>query len=185
MPDRRYRVLAIAAHPVQYMAPILRRMAAHPALDLHVAYCSLRGAEAGHDPEFGASIQWDVPLLDGYSWSEVPNRGSGKESFFGLRNPGLWKLIRGGNFDAILCFTGYRQRHFLDCLFCGALVAQRISFRRGYHDSYSARWPCMEDPFLRKSAGPGCSGWPIKSSFHLPARATSCCLLASPWIVSR
>ena len=82
-------------------------MAVHPALDLHVAYCSLRGAEAGHDPEFGATIQWDVPLLDGYSWSKVPNRGSGGESFFGLFNPGMWKLIRCGNFDAILCFTGY------------------------------------------------------------------------------
>ena len=107
MPDRRYRVLAVSAHPVQYMSPIFRRMAAHPALDLHVAYCSLRGAEAGHDPEFGATIQWDVPLLDGYSWSKVPNRGSGGESFFGLFNPGMWKLIRCGNFDAILCFTGY------------------------------------------------------------------------------
>ncbi len=112
MPERRYRVLAVAAHPVQYMAPIFRRMATHPALDLHVAYCSLRGAEAGHDPEFGTNIQWDVPLLDGYSWSEVPNRGSGAESFFGLRNPGLWKIIRGGNYDAILCFTGYLNATF-------------------------------------------------------------------------
>jgi glycosyltransferase involved in cell wall biosynthesis len=112
MPERRYRVLAVAAHPVQYMAPIFRRMALHPALDLHVAYCSLRGAQAGHDPEFGASIQWDVPLLDGYSWSEVPNRGSGDASFFGLRNPGLGKLIRRGNYDAVLCFTGYLNATF-------------------------------------------------------------------------
>jgi glycosyltransferase involved in cell wall biosynthesis len=110
--DRRYRVLAIAAHPVQYMAPIFRRLAAHPALDLHVAYCSLRGAVAGHDPEFDASIQWDIPLLDGYSWSQVPNRGSGGESFFGLFNLGIWRLVRGGNFDAILCFTGYRCATF-------------------------------------------------------------------------
>ena len=112
MPERRYRVLAVAAHPVQYMAPIFRRMAASPALDLRVAYCSLRGAEAGHDPEFGASIQWDVPLLDGYSWSQVPNRGSGGESFFGLLNPLLWKLIRDGNFDAVLCYTGYVRATF-------------------------------------------------------------------------
>ena len=76
MPDARYRVLAVATHPVQYMTPIFRRMAAHPALDLQVAYCTLRGAEAVHDPEFGANIQWDVPLLDGYSWSEILNRGS-------------------------------------------------------------------------------------------------------------
>jgi glycosyltransferase involved in cell wall biosynthesis len=122
MPERRYRVLAVAAHPVQYMAPIFRRMGGNPALDLHVAYCTLRGAEAGHDPEFGASIQWDVPLLDGYSWSQVPNRGSGGESFFGLFNPGLWKLICGGNFDAVLCFTGY-----LNPTFWIACIAAKLS----------------------------------------------------------
>ncbi len=122
MPDRRYRVLAVATHPVQYMAPIFRRMATHPALDLQVAYCTLRGAETVHDPEFGANIQWDVPLLDGYSWSHVANRGSGSESFFGLWNPGLRKLIRGGNFDAVLCFTGYRHATFWI-----ALLAARLS----------------------------------------------------------
>jgi glycosyltransferase involved in cell wall biosynthesis len=112
MADRRYRVLAICAHPVQYMSPIFRLMAQHPQLDLKVAYCSLRGATAGHDPEFNATVQWDVPLLDGYDWLEVPNRGSGSESFFGLYNPGLWKLIREGKFDALLCYTGYLRASF-------------------------------------------------------------------------
>jgi glycosyltransferase involved in cell wall biosynthesis len=112
MPDRRYRVLAVATHPVQYMAPVFRRMAAHPGFGLHVAYCSMRGAEAAHDPEFGAAVQWDVPLLEGYSWSHVPNHGSGAESFFGLRNPGLSKLIRDGNYDAVLCFVGYVRATF-------------------------------------------------------------------------
>jgi glycosyltransferase involved in cell wall biosynthesis len=110
--ERRYRVLAVGAHPVQYMSPIFRRMAQHPQLDLKVAYCSLRGAEAGHDPEFNATVRWDVPLLDGYDWIEVVNRGSGSESFFGLYNPGLWKLIREGKFDAILCYTGYLRASF-------------------------------------------------------------------------
>jgi glycosyltransferase involved in cell wall biosynthesis len=128
MNERRYRVLAIASHPVQYMAPIFRRMSANPAVDLHVAYCSLRGAEAGHDPEFGASIQWDIPLLDGYSWSQVPNRGSGKESFFGLRNPGLRKLIRGGNYDAILCFTGYLRATFWIAYFAARLSRTAFLF---------------------------------------------------------
>ena len=112
MPERRYRVLAIATHPVQYMAPIFRRMAAHPGFDLHVAYCSLRGAQAGHDPEFGATVQWDVPLMEGYSWSHVPNRGTGEESFFGLRNPGLATQIREGHYDAVLCFVGYVRATF-------------------------------------------------------------------------
>ncbi len=112
MSERRFRVLAIASHPVQYAAPIFRLMAQHPQLDFQVAYCGMRGAEAGHDPEFGHSVKWDVPLLDGYAWTHVPNRGSGTESFFGLRNPGLWKLIRSGRFDAVLCYVGYLRATF-------------------------------------------------------------------------
>jgi glycosyltransferase involved in cell wall biosynthesis len=112
MPERRFRVLAIATHPVQYSAPLFRRMTASPRLDFHVAYCSLRGAEPGQDPDFGTIVKWDVPLLDDYEWTHVPNRGSGAESFFGLRNPDLWGLIRGGNFDAILCYVGYVQASF-------------------------------------------------------------------------
>ena len=112
MPDPRYRVLFVASHPVQYQAPVFRRLAAEPDVDIHVAYCTLKGAEAAHDPEFGASVQWDIPLLDGYAWSEVPNRGSGKESFFGLRNPGLWNLIRAGNYDAVVSFVGYVRATF-------------------------------------------------------------------------
>ena len=129
MPDRRYRVLAVASHPVQYMAPIFRRMAAHPGFDLHVAYCSLRGAEAGHDPEFAATVQWDVPLLEGYSWSHVPNRGSGDESFFGLRNPGLSKLIREGKYDAVLCFVGYVRATFW--IACRAAKSSKTAFLFG------------------------------------------------------
>jgi glycosyltransferase involved in cell wall biosynthesis len=112
MAERKYRLLAVAAHPVQYMAPIFRRMAKHPRLELHVAYCSLRGAEAGHDPEFGTEVKWDVPLLDGYEWTHVPNEGSGGEGFGGLNNPGLEKIIREGNFDAVACFTGYVRKSF-------------------------------------------------------------------------
>src|SRR5450755_1551861 len=112
MPERRFRVLAIGTHPVQYQVPIFRRMAVHPNLDLQVAYCTLRGAEAAHDPEFGATVKWDVPLLDGYPWQHVPNRGSGAGTFFGLRNAGLWRIIRDGRFDAVLCYVSYRRATF-------------------------------------------------------------------------
>jgi glycosyltransferase involved in cell wall biosynthesis len=102
----------LCAHPVQYSSPLFRLLAKHPQLDFQVAYCSLRGAEAGHDPEFGTTVQWDVPLLDGYKWTHLPNRGSGSEGFFGLLNPGVWKLIREGKFDAIFCPTGYIRATF-------------------------------------------------------------------------
>ena len=52
-------------------------------------------------------MKWDIPLLDGSSWQEVPNRGSGADSFWGLYNPGISELIRTGKFDAILCYLSY------------------------------------------------------------------------------
>jgi len=112
MSERRFRVLAVVSHPIQYAVPVFRLLAQDPQLDFHVAYCTLRGAEAAHDPDFGRSVQWDVPLLDGYKWTHVPNQGKDGESFFELYNPGLWKLIRDGHFDAVLCQLGYLRASF-------------------------------------------------------------------------
>ncbi len=109
MTKNRYRVLVVASHPVQYAAPYFRLLAQHPSVELHVAFCSLIGAQSGVDPEFGIEVQWDVPLLEGYSWVEVPNRSlrPGLGRFFGLFNPGLLKLIREGKFDAVISHAGY------------------------------------------------------------------------------
>jgi glycosyltransferase involved in cell wall biosynthesis len=111
-PDQRFRILFVASHPVQYQAPLFRRFAVHPQLDMHVAYCSLKGAEAAHDPGFDAVVQWDVPLLSGYPWTRIPNQGSGSESFLGLCNTGLWDIIRRGNYDAVISFVGYVRSTF-------------------------------------------------------------------------
>src|SRR5215470_1355513 len=110
--EGKLRLLAIATHPVQYMAPIFRRMAKHPRVELRVAYCSMRGAEAGHDPEFDREVKWDVPLLDGYEWIHIPNKGSGDETFWGFNNPGLKEIIHDGKFDAVICLTGYVRASF-------------------------------------------------------------------------
>lgn len=122
MAEPKFRILAVCSHAVQYMSPLLRRLESDPRVDLQVAYCSLRGAEAGFDPDFNTTVKWDVPLLDGYSWQEIPNHGSGGEGFFGLYNPGLWKVIRREKFDAVLCFTGYIRGSFWI-----ALLAAKIS----------------------------------------------------------
>jgi len=128
LPEPRYRVLAIGSHPVQYMAPLLRRMAQHPQLDLSVAYCTLRGAQPAHDPDFNTTVKWDIPLLDGYSWQEVPNHGSGAESFWGLYNPELWKLIRKDRFDAVLCYLSYLRASFWISYFAARLSRSAFLF---------------------------------------------------------
>lgn len=107
-------MLLVSAHPVQYASPMYRRMAQHPQLQIQVAYCSLQGAEAGVDPEFGVEVKWDVPLLESYPWVHVPNRSPrpGLGRFLGLVNPGLWKLIASGGFDAVVVYTGYAYASF-------------------------------------------------------------------------
>jgi len=107
-------VVFVCSHPVQYMAQLFRGMAQHPKLDIMVAYCSLQGADRGVDPEFGIELAWDVPLLDGYPWVLIQNRSlrPGLGRFWGLLNPGLWKLVRTGEFDAVVIFTGYLYATF-------------------------------------------------------------------------
>lgn len=114
MADQRYRVLILTTHVIPYSSPIYRSLAGDPRLETLVAYCSLQGAESGMDPEFGVQIQWDVPLLDGYKWVHVPNRSlrPGLGRFWGLWNPGLWKLVRKCSFDAVVIYTGYMCASF-------------------------------------------------------------------------
>jgi glycosyltransferase involved in cell wall biosynthesis len=83
-------------------------MAGDPRLDLQIAYCTLQGAAASIDPEFGVEVKWDTSVLDGYPWVQLPNRSPvpGLGRFFGLVNPGVWKLIRESRFDAAI-LPGY------------------------------------------------------------------------------
>jgi len=105
----RYRALFVASHPVQYASPMWRLMAQRPELEILVAYCSLEGAEAHIDPDFGVRVAWDIPLLDNYHWVQLKNVSPRPAigGFFGLMNPGVWRLIRSGKFDAVVMFTGY------------------------------------------------------------------------------
>lgn len=114
MPGQRYRVLILTTHVVPYASPNYRAFANDPRLETLVAYCSLQGAEPGVDPEFGVQVQWDVPLLDGYKWVQVPNRSLRPRlgRFWGVWNPGLWKLVRSGGFDAVVIYTGYMCASF-------------------------------------------------------------------------
>ncbi len=42
--ERKYRILLVCTHPVQYATPVFRQMALDSRLDILVAYCSLQGA---------------------------------------------------------------------------------------------------------------------------------------------
>jgi glycosyltransferase involved in cell wall biosynthesis len=130
MAERRYRVLLIATHAVQYSSPSFREMARHPRLDIQVAYLNLQKSQGAIDEDFGVEVKWDVPLFEGYPWTDVPNRARrpSLDKFFGLVNPALWTMIRTGNYDAVVIYTGYRCASFWFAMFASKLSGTPIFF---------------------------------------------------------
>jgi glycosyltransferase involved in cell wall biosynthesis len=88
---KRTRLAIIAGHPVQYVAPWLAQLARHEELEIQVFYLWDFGVVEAKDPGFGITLEWDIPLLEGYPYSFVPNISSnpGNHHFFGYVNPSL------------------------------------------------------------------------------------------------
>lgn len=72
---RRLRILYLVSHPIQYQAPMLRYLEASGRLHVHTIYIRSLGTSSYFDPGFGVTLQWDVPLTDGYSHEFLPSVG--------------------------------------------------------------------------------------------------------------
>ena len=85
------RLAIIAGHPVQYVAPWLAQLAEAKDVEIHVFYLWDFGVVEAKDPGFGITLEWDIPLLEGYSYSFIPNISSdpGNHHFMGYINPTL------------------------------------------------------------------------------------------------
>jgi glycosyltransferase involved in cell wall biosynthesis len=100
----RYRLAIWITHPIQYQAPLFRKLAQHPQIDLTVYYGSDQGSVNRIDPEFGVSFQWDIPLLEGYrfkflrnySWKTAPT------GFWWPMNAGIVRELIRQHYDAVL-----------------------------------------------------------------------------------
>ncbi len=60
------RLAYLVSHPIQYQAPLLRRIAREPDIDLTVLFGSDFSVRGYRDEGFGVEVSWDVPLLEGY-----------------------------------------------------------------------------------------------------------------------
>jgi glycosyltransferase involved in cell wall biosynthesis len=60
------RLAYLVSHPIQYQAPLLRRIAREPDIDLTVLFGSDFSVRGYKDRGFGVEVTWDTPLLDGY-----------------------------------------------------------------------------------------------------------------------
>ncbi|MGD8837631.1 MAG: glycosyltransferase family 4 protein [Desulfobacteraceae bacterium] len=112
----------LVTHPIHYQSPLLKRIASEPDIDLVVFYqsdCSLR---KHFDVEFGRTIDWGVPLLEGFSYRFLPSIG-GNDTLSYLRpfNVGLGRFLRAGKFDALIIHGYNRPYHWAAILLCKIL----------------------------------------------------------------
>ena len=97
---RRVRLAYLVSHPIQYQAPLLRRIAEETDIDLTVFFGSDFSVQGYLDAGFGVGVKWDVPLLDGYKHEFLPKlRDRGNASFASPVNYGLVRRLRGEGGD--------------------------------------------------------------------------------------
>lgn len=108
--DRPFRLAYLVSHPIQYQAPFLRRIAAHPKIDLTVFFMSDMSVRGYHDPGFGIQVKWDVPLTEGYRHQFLPAvGGNDRISFWRPFVYGLRRHLADGEFDCLL-LCGYAHQ---------------------------------------------------------------------------
>ena len=97
---RRVRLAYLVSHPIQYQAPLLRRIAQEPDIDLTVFFGSDFSVRGYRDEGFGVGVKWDVPLLDGYKHEFLPRLRDGQD--VGVMTPlnrGIVSRLRGRGGD--------------------------------------------------------------------------------------
>lgn len=134
------RLAIVVSHPIQYYAPWFAQLAGRPELELMVFHLWDFGVEPRHDPGFGRSLRWDLPLLEGYPSLFVANVSAdpGTHHFGGLDNPSLVHELLTWRPDAVLLF-GYATRSHLRLLLDPSLRRIPVLLRGDSHDLARAR----------------------------------------------
>ena len=123
---KKVRVAYLVSHPIQYQAPLLRRISQEPDIDLTVFFGSNFSVNEYTDRGFGVEVKWDVSLLDGYRHEFLPaiwdKRRTGPTAQF---NYGIYRRLRGdkdvAGFD-VLWVHGYSTLNALQ----GILISSAL-----------------------------------------------------------
>lgn len=109
---KKVKLAYLVSHPIQYQAPLLRRIAQEPDIELTVFYGSDFSVRGYKDEGFGGvGVKWDIPLLDGYRYEFLPAlRDNATVSVARPLNYGIFSRLRGSKGDAafdVLWVHGY------------------------------------------------------------------------------
>lgn len=102
------RLAYLVTHPIQYQAPLLRRVNAEQDIELTAFFGTDFSARPFAAGEFAQVVEWDIPLLEGYAYQVLPklidkSTPGQMESlnFWHPLNRGLARALDEGKFDAL------------------------------------------------------------------------------------
>jgi glycosyltransferase involved in cell wall biosynthesis len=98
------KLAILSSHPIQYNAPLFALMVERGEFELRVFYTWGEDAiKPKYDPDFVRVIEWDIPLLNGYSYQFVKNvaKQPGSHHFGGIDNPDLIQEIENWGADVV------------------------------------------------------------------------------------
>ena len=98
------KLAILSTHPIQYNAPLFALLAEKGEFELRIFYTWGENAvKPKFDPDFGKVIEWDIPLLEGYSYQFLKNvaKDSGSHHFLGIDNPHLIHDIEEWGADVV------------------------------------------------------------------------------------
>jgi len=127
------RLAYLVSHPIQYQAPLLRRIAQEPDIDLTVFFGSDFSIRGYKDKGFGVGVQWDVPLLDGYRHEFLPVlRDNANPGALSPLNHGIFSRLRGDKNTAafdVLWTHGYSSFNAIQGMLAAKLLGIPVLLR--------------------------------------------------------
>jgi len=101
------KLAIITTHPVQYNAPFFKLLSGSKIVKSKVFYTwGDSVTQSKFDPGFQRTINWDIPLLEGYEYEFLENTSTKKGShhFKGIVNPQIIDRVNEWKPDAVLVF---------------------------------------------------------------------------------
>ena len=124
---KRVQLAYFVSHPIQYQAPLLRRVAQDPDIDLTVFFGADFSVRGYRDTGFGVDVKWDVPLLEGYKHEFLPSlRDNGTAGVFSPISMGLMR--RFAEFD-VVWIHGYSTLNQLHGILAAKAVGVSVLLR--------------------------------------------------------
>lgn len=147
-----HRLGIFVTHPIQYFAPLWKRLADSPDIDVTVHFFSDQSVAGRLDAGFGVNVAWDTPLLHGYHHRFLSRTADlSKPSSIVLHAAN--RYLRRSQFDSVLVH-GYINRFERQVISTSRRLGIRTLMRGEMTDvprPGARRWKmALKDAWLRR-----------------------------------